>query len=122
MNTFEKEDHNAIFQGIVSDETQTENVIKHRINSSDKVANTKAEFTVQKKFRQISAEKNISQSDSISNHNTEKSSTHFNFILCSFWKISCYAENFLKCKFTLKKKHYQMCLKISFVFLYRLNY
>ena len=43
MNTWEKEDHNAIFQGIVIDEAQTENVIKHRINSSDKVTNAKEE-------------------------------------------------------------------------------
>ena len=43
MNTWGKKDHNAIFQGIVIAEAQTENVIKHRINSSDKVANAKEE-------------------------------------------------------------------------------
>ena len=43
MNKWEKEDHNAIFQGIVIDGAQTENVIKHRIDSSDKVANTQKE-------------------------------------------------------------------------------
>ena len=43
MNKWEKEDHNTIFQGIVIDGAQTENVIKHRINSSDKVTNAKEE-------------------------------------------------------------------------------
>ena len=35
------ERHNAVFQGIVEDDSQTENAIKHRINSGDKANNAK---------------------------------------------------------------------------------
>ena len=35
------ERHNAVFQGIVEDDGQTENAIKHRINSGDKANNAK---------------------------------------------------------------------------------
>ena len=33
------ERHNAVFQGIVEDDSQTENAIKHRINAGDKASN-----------------------------------------------------------------------------------
>ena len=35
------ERHNAVFQGIVEDDGQTENAIKHRINAGDKANNAK---------------------------------------------------------------------------------
>ena len=35
------EKHNAVFQGIVDADSQTENAIKHRINSGDKANNAK---------------------------------------------------------------------------------
>ena len=35
------ERHNAVFQGIVETDGQTENAIKHRINAGDKASNTK---------------------------------------------------------------------------------
>ena len=35
------ERHNAVFQGIVEDDSQTENVIKHKINAGDKANNAK---------------------------------------------------------------------------------
>ena len=35
------ERHNAVFQGIVEDDGQTENAIKHRVNSGDKANNAK---------------------------------------------------------------------------------
>ena len=37
------ERHNAVFQGIVKDNGQTENTIKHRINSGEKASNAKDE-------------------------------------------------------------------------------
>ena len=37
------ERHNAVFQGIVETDGQTENVIKHRINAGDKVSNANDE-------------------------------------------------------------------------------
>ena len=36
-----RERHNAVFQGIVEDGSQTENAIKHRINAGDKASNAK---------------------------------------------------------------------------------
>ena len=36
-----RERHNAVFQGIVEDGSQTENAIKHRINTGDKANNAK---------------------------------------------------------------------------------
>ena len=35
------ERHNAVFQGIVETDSQTENAIKHRINAGDKASNIK---------------------------------------------------------------------------------
>ena len=51
MNSNEKQDHNAIFQGIVSSKGQTTNyklqtTTKNRIDSDDKVANAKEETLV----------------------------------------------------------------------------
>ena len=37
------ERHNAVFQGIMEADGQTENAIKHRINDSDKASNTNDE-------------------------------------------------------------------------------
>ena len=38
---FTTERHNTVFQGIIEDNNQTENAIKHRINSGDKANNAK---------------------------------------------------------------------------------
>ena len=35
------ERHNAVFQGIVEDDGQTENAIKHKINAGDKANDAK---------------------------------------------------------------------------------
>ena len=40
------ERHNAVFQGIVDVDSQTENAIKHRINASDKASNASDETVV----------------------------------------------------------------------------
>ena len=41
-----RERHNAVFQGIVGDGSQTENAIKHRINAGDKANNAKDQTVV----------------------------------------------------------------------------